>query len=96
MSRKDARRALMLRVPVDLRRAVLARDGGARPLAAKLRGLLRRGLAAGLRPVAVAPGALRASALQLSPDERAGMAAFGSDTERAALGLIAAALEAGA
>lgn len=96
MSRKDPRRALMLRVPVALRRAVAARVAGARPMAAKCRVLLVAALAQGLAPLPVSPGALRASALQLSAAERAGLARHGPDAERAALGLIAAALEAGA
>lgn len=95
MSRKDTRRALLLRVPIGLRRVVVARLPGSRPLAAKLRVLLCDALARGVLPVAVVPGAVRPSVLQLSPDERAALAAAGSgaDAELTALGLIAAAVE---
>jgi hypothetical protein len=95
MGRKDPRRALLLRVPFALRRAIAAQHPGPRPLAAKLRVVLRRALAQGLTPLPVAPGTLRPSLLQLSAAERAGLAAFGPDLEAAALGLIAATLEAG-
>lgn len=97
MSRKDARKAVEVRVPIALRRRIEAVTAGPRrlPFAAKLRSVLRRALAAGVAPVALAPGDNRATLLQLSEVDLGLIDGLGVDREATILGLLAALLAEG-
>jgi hypothetical protein len=97
MSRKDARKALEVRVPIALRRRIEAAMAGPRrvPFAAKVRSMLRRALVSGASPAAMPPGDNRATLLQLSEADLSLIEGLGGEPEDTVLGLLAAVLAEG-
>ena len=71
MSRRDARKALTIRLPEDLRRALVARSADHRSLAFLLRGAVVAALREAPERVAGrGHGTARSILLQLAPEER--------------------------